>query len=1037
MVCEAASVTDELVDGIYESLRTIELDRRIADLAVQARFGDVEDEYVDEFLLQHVGGVLRDHLDQRTSKKAKLALVTKLMTILQPEFRATHAEAVEKLEQVSRDPLAARALARPEVPLSETALFTNSASGPQLHLELARELESANGVDLLCSFIKKSGLKHLEEALVEYRDSGRPFRVLTTTYMGATDAVALKRLVEDFGAEVRISYDTAITRLHAKAWHFFRRSGFSTAFVGSSNLSMPALDSGMEWNVRLSRKANPGVLNQVAAMFDGYWNSERFEEYVPDRDQERLERALAVAAGRVRSSNAVDRFVGSLDLKPHPYQEEILTALATARADLGQHRNIVVAATGTGKTMVAAFDYRALSMRGARPTLLYVAHRVEILEQARAAYRAVLKDSAFGELYVGGERPSRWKHVFASVQTISRGLDQIPAEHFDIVVVDEAHHSGARSWESVVDYFLPNEYLALTATPERADGIDIIERDFGGRISAEIRLWDALDRSLLTPFDYFALDDSTDLRAIRWANGRYDQQQLSDMYVHNENRLRIVLDEIDRKIEDVDHMRALGFCVSVDHAHYMAQRFNERGLPSQAITGDTAARDRTAWVAELAAGRLRCIFTVDVFNEGIDIPAVDTILMLRPTHSATVFLQQLGRGLRKQDGKQVTTVLDFVGVNREEFDFEPKVAALVRSGSQSVVEQIDNNSYDVPIGSTITLQRQVRGRILAQLKAKVRGSRRRLVEKVREVGTDNLQTLLRRSGLVLADIYKGGKATDTWTGALAAAGIRGELTSELLGRARALTHLNDVGRLAFVDDLCQAEAWSYADLSAADRVLARMLAHVVNRGLKADGDADYERELATIREDDDLRFELSQLTKFLHGQLRERPVPMVGRLAEVPVLVNGMYRRDEALAAFGYTEGGRATSSHQVGVAWCEPTRTDVFFVNLRKSEKQFAPSIQYRDYAISKELFHWESQNSTPADGKVGRRYRDHASIGTEVVIFVRESRDDAFGGGAPFRCLGPADYVSHVGEKPMAITWRLRTPMADPVWQIASAVA
>ena len=1027
---------DELVEGIYETLRTVELDRRLAELAVDARFGQVSDEYVDEFLLQHVGSVLRDHLDQHGSAKAKLALIARLMNVLQPGFGTPRDEQVEQLEQIGAGPIGDLAHVRPEVPLSETALFTNSAGGPRLHLELGRELESADRVDLLCAFIKRSGLKHLEDALIDYKDRGLPFRVLTTTYMGATDAAALNRLVNDFGAEVRISYDTTMTRLHAKAWHFYRRSGFSTAFVGSSNLSMPALDSGMEWNVRLSKRANPGVLSQVAAVFDGYWNSGQFETYLPERDGERIELALARASGRSRSDGVVERFISSLDLKPHPYQSEILAALSAARAERAQHRNIVVAATGTGKTMVAAFDYRSLATSAQRPTLLYVAHRVEILQQARAAFRAVLKDLSFGEMYVGGERPSRWRHVFASVQTLSRGLDQIPAEHFDVVVVDEAHHLGARSWEAVIDHFQPTEYLALTATPERADGIDIVERDFGGRVSAEIRLWDALDRGLLTPFDYFALDDATDLRSIRWVNGRYDDEQLSSLYVGNETRLRIIVDELDRKIEDPATMRALGFCVSVDHAHFMARRFTELGIPSKAITGQTAAADRSAWVADLMAGRLRCIFTVDVFNEGIDIPAVDTVLLLRPTQSATVFLQQLGRGLRKVDGKQVTTVLDFVGVNRTEFDVESRIAALVRSGGRSVLSQVEDNSYEVPLGSTITLQRQVRGRMLEQLKARVRGNRRRLIDAVRDAATSDLGELLRRTGLGLPDIYKGGRHADTWIGALAAAGLRDQVTSPLLNRVRALTHVNDRERLDLVGALFAPGAPSYRDLSARDKTLARMLVHVVNRSLKAFDEADYERELQLIQSDAEMCFEMGQLVGVLRDQLREHPVPMVGRLETLPVLVNGMYRRDEALAAFGYSDGGRATSSHQVGVAWCEPSKTDVLFVNLRKSAKHFAPSIQYRDYAISHDLFHWESQNSTPADGKVGRRYRRHGEQGSEIVIFARESREDAYGGGAAFRCLGPVDYVSHVGERPMAITWRLRTPMSDGVWKIASAV-
>ncbi|WP_153502603.1 DUF3427 domain-containing protein [Cumulibacter manganitolerans] len=1030
-------MTDDLVDGLYETLRTEQLDRRLAALSLGARFGLVDDEYVDEFLLQHVGSVLRDHLDQHTSPKGKLALVTRVMSVLEPSFRTLRDDAVEQLEQLTSRELDEGSRARPEVPLSETALFTNAAGGPRLHLELGRELESADRVDLLCAFIKKSGLKHLEEALIDARDRGLPFRVLTTTYMGATDAAALRRLVEDFGAEVRISYDTAITRLHAKAWHFFRASGFSTAFVGSSNLSMPALDSGMEWNVRLSRRANPGVLSQVAAVFEGYWNSGQFQDFQPDRDSERLERALAAAAGRNRSDGAVQRFISSLDLTPHPYQAEILDALRTARAELGQHRNIVVAATGTGKTMVAAFDYRDLAAGPQRPTLLYVAHRVEILEQARAAYRGVLKDTSFGELYVGGERPTRWRQVFASVQSLSRGLDQIPSDHFDVVVVDEAHHSGARSWAAVVDHFRPLEYLALTATPERRDGVDIVERDFGGRISAEIRLWDALDRGLLTPFDYFALDDATDLRAIRWVNGRYDDEQLSGLYVGNESRLRIVLNELDRKVEDVASMRALGFCVSVEHAHYMAKRFTDLGLPARAITGETAAGDRAAWVAELRAGRLRCIFTVDVFNEGIDIPSVDTVLLLRPTQSSTVFLQQLGRGLRKYEGKSVTTVLDFVGLNREEFDFEPKIAALVRSGSRSVFVQVEDNSYEVPVGSTITLQRQVRSRILDQLKARIRGSRRRLIEAVRQTGTEELEVLLRQTGMLLSDIYRGARPADTWIGALNAARLsHDQLTSPLLNRARALTHVNDRERLELIASVCRPDAPAYRDLTPRKRALARMLIHVLHRPLKAVDDHDYERALEAVRVDTEFGFEIAQLTGALRVRLREQPVPVDGRLAAVPALVNGLYRRDEALSAFGYTEGGRATSSHQVGVAWCEATQTDLLFVNLRKSTKHFAPSIQYRDYAISRDLFHWESQNSTPADGKVGRRYRRHDELGTEVVLFVREARDDAFGGGAPFRCLGALDYVSHVGEKPMAITWRLRSPMSESVWKIASAV-
>ena len=278
--------------------------------------------------------------------------------------------------------------------------------------------------------------------------------------MGATERAALDRLVRDFGAEVSIQYDAHRTRLHAKAWLFRRDTGFDTAYVGSSNLSRSALLEGVEWNVRLSESPRRAS-SKVPATFDTYWNDRTFEPYDPDRDRDRLDDALAEASGR-RQHDRVTISLSGLEVRPYVYQQQMLEALDAERSVHNRHRNLVVAATGTGKTVIAALDYRGLchAERGERPSLLFVAHRREILDQTLRTYREVLADAAFGETYVGGARPERWKHVFASVQSLtSYGVENIPADAFDVVVIDEFHHAEAATYRRILDHLQPRELL--------------------------------------------------------------------------------------------------------------------------------------------------------------------------------------------------------------------------------------------------------------------------------------------------------------------------------------------------------------------------------------------------------------------------------------------------------------------------------------------------------------------------------------------------------------------------------------------------
>ena len=707
-------------EGLYESLLTARSALDIAsirDVVVEIRNLDQAEQ--PEVLARHLHDAVVRRLSSMSSGPQRVELVNRVLADLEMPDDSVRGD-VQQLMSLSRAAspgVPATSTLRPTTPLSDAALLTNAHGEPSLGSELRAELATADQVDLLCAFVKWHGIRVIAAELQQLKDRGVPFRVITTTYIGATERKALDRLVADFGAHVKISYDRLNTRLHAKAWLFVRKTGFDTAYVGSSNLSQQALLEGLEWNVRLSQIATPSLMEKFHATFETYWADDNFESYDPVRDGDRLDDALSEASGR-SSSDRVTIILSGLQVRPYPYQAEMLEALAVERLVHGRHRNLIVAATGTGKTVVATLDYRNLSesTTSTRPSLLFVAHRQEILQQARQMYREVLSDASFGELYVDGHRPERWRHVFASVQSLhAYGAANIQADAFDIVVVDEFHHAQAATYRRLLDHLTPRELLGMTATPERTDGMDV-RSFFDGRAAYELRLWDALDQGLLCPFQYFGIADGTDLNRIKWSRGQYDQAALTGIYTGNDARARIILSQVVDKVVDIDSMRGLGFCVSVAHAGYMAEAFRSAGISAVAVSGETSSAERQRALTDLREGRAKVLFTVDLFNEGVDLPFINTVLFLRPTESATVFLQQLGRGLRRAENKTVLTVLDFVGLQNQKFRFDLRYRALTGSTRKGLERDIARGFPFLPSGSQIVLDREVQSIILANLK---------------------------------------------------------------------------------------------------------------------------------------------------------------------------------------------------------------------------------------------------------------------------------------------------------------------------------
>ncbi|MDL5159278.1 DUF3427 domain-containing protein [Actinomycetospora termitidis] len=1002
-------------EGLYESLRTAGLERRLEALPDDAAvFRPLDAAAAPDVLARHVAEVVRRALSANGDDTRRRDVVNQVLTLLQ----AQDDDAITKLEQllaISVSPGVYKV--RPAMPLSDTALLTNTKDEPSLGAELQAEIASADRVDLLCAFVKWHGMRLLTDQLDDLKARGKPLRVITTTYLGGTERRAVDELIRRYGAEVRIRYESDATRLHAKAWLFRRDSGFDTGYVGSSNLSKSALVDGLEWNVRISSVATPALVRKFEATFDTYWNSPDFRAYDPNRDADLLDRALGAQAGG--GANILE--LSGLEVLPRPHQEHILEALEAERFR-GHHRNLVVAATGTGKTVVAALDYRRLG--GADKSLLFVAHRKELLEQARRTYREVLGNGTFGEFLVGGQRPTQWKHVFASVQS----LRDVDLRQYDVAVIDEFHHAEAPSYRSLLDRLDCTELLGLTATPGRADGVDV-RSFFEDRVAVEIDLGEALEQDLLCPFHYFGIHDEVPLNNVEWKRGSYDTDALDRVYTGNDARTRIVLNALRDRVTDVGRMRALGFCVSVSHARYMAEAFTTAGVPARAVTGETAAHDRASAAADLRDHNVAVLFTVDLYNEGVDLPFVDTVLFLRPTQSATIFLQQLGRGLRRAQDKAVLTVLDFIGQHRREFRFDVRYRALTGSSRKGLVDDIKHGFPFLPSGCRLILDRVAQEVVLENVNQGLRGGRKALVDDIRSHGDLSLLGYLRESGHEMPDVY--GRPGESWTALRRDAGLptdaAGPREAELLKRVSSLVHVDDLERASTYMRLMLPSGPRLADLPASERVMAHMLVYTIWPDLG--GHASIDDALDTLRQHPSFVREAWMLMRL--GADEARVVPGDLGIPGVELRSHCTYRRDEILAGIGWADGVRKTRGQAAGVVYSETTNVDALLVTLRKEDKEFAPTTRYRDYPISADLFHWESQNSTTTTSAVGRRYLEGTS---HALLFTRAARNDELGGGAPFICLGTATAVEHQGERPISVTWRLDRAMPQHVLQMSA---
>lgn len=1023
-----------LKQGIYEHIINQETDRKMQEaeqsglVCVQQPIDDAES---PQMLANYLANAIRQKLEDTEEQQDRVNLINRIMIdagFLDDKQIVKPADLLAEVMTQQQSALQNQSNTQTIRPISGfrvSNLFTGGSSALSLGEEIRREIASADEICFIVSFLKVSGVRILLDDLKKFCSrEGTRLRIITTTYCGATQAKAIEQLAALPNTEIRISYNTDIERLHAKSYIFVRNSGMNTAYIGSSNLSKSAQTEGLEWNMRVTSVENPHIIKTALATFEMYWNSPNFEDFRVGG----IEKFNKEIHRNIFHTEATDFVYQRYTLLPH--QKQILDKLRVEREDRGNFKNLIVAATGTGKTVISAFDYQEFARTHSRARILFTAHREEILRQSLNTYRSVLQDANFGTFWVGSNRPqeaSEYEHLFVSISMFNSRFEEffalLDSDFYDYIVIDEAHHSQADSYRKLFDHFLPQLLVGLTATPERMDGKDL-RPDFGNRISAEIRLPQALQAGLLTPFQYLCISDDTDLSDDSlWSGQKYNIERLADKLCAK-TRAQLIVDALHKYLADEYICRALCFCVNKRHADFMAEQLRLYGFNAQSLTSDTPADERKQLAKDLREGTLHYLCVVDIFNEGVDIPEVDTVLFLRPTESLTIFLQQLGRGLRLSADKTELTVLDFVAQANRKYDFASRFRALTLQPEKNIQKQIKEGFTLLPLGCSIVMEKKARQYILDNITSAIY-NKNRIVKEINSYATiPTLTQFLENNGQDIRILYQG---SNCWSSLKRAAGrisyADDAVTKRLEKGMSGLIHHNTSSFLRFVERFVTGEDVHKVE---ANKTYAIMLYYALfqDKICKTGyGSINEALELIHLPKYACFKQEIAEIVSFLLARLDIKTTPI--GVEKIPGLeLYGCYTREEVFTLVGRQTAEVKMQGAASGVFNLPEHNATLLFVTLNKSEKDFSPSTQYNDYLINEEYFHWQSQNTDSHNNNGGRRYTEQSQTKNKIILFVREEKKDGFGNTSPFHCFGLVDYVSSHDDFPMNVKWRLQKP-------------
>lgn len=930
---------------------------------------------------------------------------------------------------------------------------------------LKHHLAASNAVDIAVAFTLRSGVELLQAHLQDLLDRHGKVRILTGDYLGTTDPDALLRLLDLQGdIECRIfqtnglsSEQALASTFHPKAYLFHHRDGTAAAFIGSSNLSQTALTDGVEWNYRVHPSRDPRGWSEIQLGFNALFTSANTVPLTAEwiaRYRDRRQRTPHPRFAEVIPDGPVEIPT------PHIIQQEALRALEQTRQE-GHRAALVVLATGLGKTWLSAFDSQNFRR------VLFVAHREEILTQALATFRAIRPHDNLGR-YTGGEKSPAAAVLFASIQTLSRQvhLDRFAKDEFDYLIIDEFHHAEAPTYRRLIEYFTPQFLLSLTATPERTDGADLLAL-CENNLAYRCDLTEGIRQNLLCPFRYFGVPDAVDYRNIPWRNKKFDETALTQAVATQA-----------RAANALEHYRAWGgqrtlaFCVSQRHADFMAAFFVQNGIPAKAVHAGPTSAPRAESLEALREGSLPVICAVDLFNEGVDVPELDTVMMLRPTESRILWLQQFGRGLRRSDPEKQLTVIDYIG-NHRSFLLKPQALFGLSSRDRDILnllDRLDAGTAELPPGCTVTYQLEAKNILRALLRTNgsavelltrryqdfrdTLGVRPTAAELLREGYNPRILRPVFGSWLSFVQSQDGLHPNGTLAYTQAKTFLDTLETTEMTKSYKMLVLLAMLNRNQLPGTLPLAEiAQEVTAIAQRDPRIAADLGDALNspeqlnrlltdnpidawiQGKGTGGIRYFGFQKGTLSSTLHIPPNLAQSLQELAREIVDwRLADYFSRPGQTSSLHPGgtnvlgtipykAYRRPEIAPLFGLPY-----SERYWGQGFVRQDRHTFLFVTLDKTDHTAA--FQYQDHFRSATHFQWQSQNRTSQDSDAGGSIRDHRSQGITVHLFVRAKAKTPDGRGAPFYYCGPVEFDSWSGNKPITVIWKLSAPVPHPLW-------
>jgi len=926
--------------------------------------------------------------------------------------------------------------------------------------ELKKGLYECEKFYMSVAFINFSGLQLLLDTFKELEEKGIRGKIMTSTYLNFTEPKALERIKKFSNIDLKIFVATKEIGFHTKAYIFETKETYKI-IVGSSNITQRALKSNIEWNVRIISKKDDDFAKEVVEEYLKLWERTRVV------DAAFLEKYEAMIK-KLRSVEKVKQidFEDYELIKPNEMQARAIDNLRRLRVS-GESKALVIAATGTGKTYMSAFDVMAYSPK----TLLFLVHREEILKGAERAFRKLVDNKAktMG-IFTGTQKDRDVDYLFATIQSMNNSYETFDRKSFDYIIVDEAHHVASPTYQNVLEHFTPKFLLGMTATPERCDNENIFEL-FDHNVALEVRLHEALDLELVIPFHYFGV---TDIEGIDLSDVAADDMKELVKRLKVNERVDFIIDKMQFYGYDGEKRKAIGFCANIDHAEYMTREFNTRGIKSICLTGENTVIERESGIKSLEADTdpLEVIFTVDIFNEGVDIPSINLVLMLRPTNSPIVFIQQLGRGLRKHEDKTFLTVLDFIGNHQKAF-----LIAIALNGERyydkdSLKVAVATEFGDIPGCTHIQMDRIAQERILEQLNTENFNSMKYLKEEYQEFKKMNSG----RVPYLLMDYIKYDGAPDpirfidkekTYLSFVAKMEMEKELTgllenevfAKILKEISSRLPLKRPHEFAIFRAMIRCSRLSISqakreigkyiesvDLNAAKHALTvlsqayydsaqikinvrcfnytdgidKNIAGDITSGIKesitdSNAEGTLTRTLAFEQMLQEERYRIYIEDVIHYGLIRyEKEFGTVNYGMPFFKLYEQYQMTDTALLS-NYT---KIHSSFR-GSGLVANGKDYFLFIDLHKDE-DIKESINYQDKFINTKHFQWQSPNSTAEASERGLNIIFNKAKGIHLHIFLRKYKK-IDGNVQPYIYIGKGDVIEHYGEKPITVLMKL----------------